>query len=740
MHEPAHRDLSNTKTSIISTVLETGSTGHYTSLQYHFGDSLPTQPEALLAWVEYYLLMRESCAVDDVLQAMRRGEDLPYAIDIETQEMAQIVELGIREDRLRSEQENCIALTMSQKQRLEEAAQAAKRREQVAENLWYSELTEVYPELTKAVVAELWEGLWRFSALLSRRYAQRLRSLDSNGAEEIVTEIFPKDHPLYSVAVTEYPKFVLSDDADKRWVLARQLSHVLYTFRTSVSESAAAELRGSLSGRALYLDTNVLLPALGLTGDSSYEVGITQVLALAQAAGFKLMYTAETRTEFAATMRKFLVEFGGGAGTDIAPNYVIQRQQPSLARAFFRSRSTDYLSIQEFYERYHDLDALARAHSNLTIELEHLYDAHDERIRNSSMFERALVALRNVDRGNYGEPVLNHDAYHFALIDYARDSIHTYTMAKSWFLTLDTSLLRVDASLGFDVPIAMTLDTWVLTFRQFLPRVNDFEDFMTSVLSRALLPGFYIDTQVALRFQEMIASDTHRSANEVIGRIVRTSTASKLARTIETSDISELAAAIETLAKSEEQRRSSRIGYVRDAYEADVERLQKQHQTEISRLLSKNTEAIGTLVSIQQLSHSLEKAQDELERQNKKLAGAQNLLRLANSRSNTLSWVITVLALIAGLIFLPRLPWPSMAVPDPQYVIASVLTVLVWPFRLCVLWLINLAKSSELRTLQENLDDDAKEWSSAEATVAELRQELDETSKTLHGLAPPPVG
>lgn len=554
--------------------LETFSIGN--NLHLHFQQDLASYADALHAWCEHLLYMASGpVSVDNLRQRLAKGVDLPYAIAVEVAELQQVVASACTRGSfvsVRTTHEIEYALSPARRATLEEVARQRRSLEVRVRAQWFKELQQSYPELTELLLEELWDGLSRFIPFVVRDLRNRFSEANSQRSD-FASFTFPSNEALRKVAEVAFPRFLVSENDDYRAYFTHYLAHALYAFRTAVSREAAEALKGNLAGRVLYLDTNVLLPALGLTGDPSHEEGVRGILQLARKAGLKILVTERTVEEYAAAFRLFRER----AHADSAPDYVVRRQTPSIDRAYFIQRSSDFRSVHEFYARFNDvrvllLDALANP---VRIAEEGLSDTERAQVEGSALYTDAFDRLSAItDKPHLAA---RHDAFHLALVAYRRKR-DTWRDTNGWFLTQDRALASVEKGLGWSTPLSMTLDTWVLTFRPLLPRVKDFEEFFAAVVTRQIFPSFYLSPDAVHLFASLATSDTNWGAQEVLARFVSVlpSPALTFQPTLGLENTSELVKALEEMNRQVDSRHRALQSYSTEKQKEDKASSEKE--------------------------------------------------------------------------------------------------------------------------------------------------------------------
>ena len=597
-------------------------------LHLHFQESLGTQREALCAWSEHLLLNAEKpLKIDEVQTDLCKGINLPYAIQVEKAELQAAFQDAVGNGKFVEGPIDHFQVSQVRRDVLQAVQKESEYLDERIRQRWFAEVQKDYPELAPPVLEELWEGLGKFITIVVRDLRQRAESLEDKGWN-YAREIFSEGHPLLAVAEVAYPAFLTSDDSDYQQLFRRYLAHALFAFRTSVSEVAAKELRGNLRGRALYLDTNVLFPAIGLTGDPTFEEGIRGILQLARDAGLKLLVTNRTFEEYEAVLGSLRRR----AYSDTAPLYILRRQRHGLDKAFLIQRSKSFLTIEEFFERYRDLRVvLDDAEINTSgIQEERLQETERCTLKEHPVTHLATEVMRSFDKPNKNPKAIEHDAFHLALVA-SRRQRDTWRETRGWFLTLDNSLARVEQRLSRQTPLSMTVDVWVLTFRQVLPRVESFEAFFAAIVTRQLFPSFYIDREAIYSFTQLAKSDATRKPEEVLGRLARTLPSEQLESSlVGQEDTQALVAALEEMDERQRKMYESVQEYSGGRYQ---ERLTAKDE----QLRELDEKQKGTEAELEVIKQGKSKAERRVEQEatEKSVLQKENsVLRLKNDRGS----------------------------------------------------------------------------------------------------------
>jgi hypothetical protein len=121
---------------------------------------------------------------------------------------------------------------------------------------------------------------------------------------------------------------------------------------------------------------------------------------------------------------------------------------------------------------------------------------------------------------------LNHDAGIISFIVWTRSGRTHVRYAKCWMVTQDKKLPRLNNVLSPRLPVVLNIDAWLAIFRKLIPRVHDFDQFFASIVTRQIIPSFYVDGNIVLKFSRL--SNATRDANLVLNHVLNNSSDSEI--------------------------------------------------------------------------------------------------------------------------------------------------------------------------------------------------------------------
>ena len=553
----------------------------------HFGGELLSPSEALLQWCKWFLLDGPKTSLE-LQEAFRQSDIVPQPITVEVQEIEVLLRQGENRRCFHKCADERYCLTDDCEIELRQHQELMRQEHIEAERQFKLHVLELYPSFTASNIKDLWEKLHLFSTFLMLDYAKRIDEFESKYlCESLIQQVIPAVDPLHDYAQVVYPEFLKNNSFGKKMLL-KALAQVIYVLRTTISPEAASEISRVLKGRRLYLDTNVVFALVGLTGNPDYEKSVRHVLSMAKTAGMTLFYTHRTEEEYQSSLKRFKQMFDPLGGNDSEPEYILQRRYPSVSRAFFLFRNKEKGTLEEFYARYADLaECIKQINRQFDLDISRAYIpvTLEERIISSDKNSEILEILRREPRDNYVLKNQEHDAFHIALVIDEREGYDTFTRAKSWFLTLHKLLHTVNQKLNIELPVVMTVDAWVLHFRQFLPRVEDFDQFFIDLVANDFFSHYFLSDQEVQKVDQLLRSAADRGGEEIVSRILRDTPANALKEMI--SDSGNTEEVLDKLLKYEARRE-------KNSHNRDLERLKEkltENQQLIDDMTKKNSDA-----------------------------------------------------------------------------------------------------------------------------------------------------
>jgi hypothetical protein len=379
---------------------------------------------------------------------------------------------------------------------------SAKAREE-----WRTTLIEIDPSLTDAELDDLAADLDRLVALIVAYhgaeasvilYPEEERSEALRETLRAKTQSLPKRADrLEEVRREGFAQFFSNPSESQRRFLADRLDHGFFATVGTLRPEGAAAIREELAGQRLYLDTNVLIPALGLAG-RGINAATRRLLKLTQGLGLHIAVTPWTLDELRHSLKRSQGEITNQGLPARRYAYVLRDAARevggvSLAEGFYESYAAHGSSPAEWFRKSAQiepqLDELGIAVLDDGVPAVEKNDG--ERVSEYIVLLNREAAFR---RGKpRDDPPMQHDAKHRVLIERLRGEGHRqFRSAQYWVLTEDKILprfgqLSLDGEPEPTVPYCMSSAAWTQIARCFTPRTEDYDQTITDLLASPYL-------------------------------------------------------------------------------------------------------------------------------------------------------------------------------------------------------------------------------------------------------------
>lgn len=419
-----------------------------------------------------------------------------------------LFDLEIEVDELREAIEQLIAegaceragggfeLSNEQHEQLERQAAASRATEEGAFHDWEASVRAIHPELSDEDFATLREDLdtW-LQHVISRhgveaalilypenpRAHELYRHLDELGLAFLPVE---RSSAVKRIRERAIQLFVHQPTPEQRTYLSNLLNVGYFLTVLSLDPSASQLVQERVQGHRVYLDTNVLYRALGLSKVREV-LSARRVLDLTKQLGFELAITPWTLNELKESLRRAEQSVKNRAlpPRELAHLMAEATSQEGFITAYWRQYKDKGITPQDFFEFYSALETLLDQDGiKVTEEGVLAIDRHEEAI------ERELPLLERVLVSDKAEPVLRHDVKHRLLIERLRGASNlTFANARYWFLTQDSALpryaeLRSNGDQG-GVPFCSSTSAWTQVMRSLVPRTEDLDQALVDLLA-----------------------------------------------------------------------------------------------------------------------------------------------------------------------------------------------------------------------------------------------------------------
>jgi len=317
------------------------------------------------------------------------------------------------------------------------------------------------------------------SAVLRDTLHQQVQVLPDRG---------PKSNELRRQALFQF--FSAPTEAQRHY-LADRLDHGFFATVGTLRPSAAPAMRKELSGLRLYLDTNVLIPVLGLSGRQG-RLPARRLLELTRGLGVQLAVTTRTLEEYQHSLKnekkRLPKQLPDRRFARLLKEEANRAGGPSLTKGFFESYEMTGATPDDWFRK---ASKIRQRLEELEIEV---VDDHLDLIvkREATRIEEysKLLSQQAVRQRKERDPhPIKHDVIHRILIERLRgDSPHDFLSAGHWFLTEDKLLpdfghMSIAGEDPPEIPFCMSGSAWAQIARCFTPRTDDYDQMVTDLLA-----------------------------------------------------------------------------------------------------------------------------------------------------------------------------------------------------------------------------------------------------------------
>jgi hypothetical protein len=418
-----------------------------------------------------------------------------FNLEIEIDELRNVVD-ALAADGACSKASGGFTLSSSEHDRMEQQAATSLETETKAFRDWEAGVRVMDPALTeedfKALRSDL--DVWLQHVITRHGVEAALLLYPENPrAHELYRELdelgFSFLPPDRSQAVRRIREqaiqvFVQQPTPEQRSYLSNLLNVAYFLTVLSLDPSASELVQERVQGHRIYLDTNVLYRALGLSKVREV-LSARRLLALSKELGFELAITPWTLNELKESLKRAEQSVKSRAlpPRELAALMSDATSQEGFITAYWRQYKDSGIAPQEFFEFYSALETLLTEDGIRVVEEGVLaIDRNDEAIESEiSILERVLVSDK-------AEPVLRHDVKHCLLIERLRGAGNVrFANARFWFLTQDSALPRY-AQLRYNrehsgVPFCASTSAWTQTMRSLVPRTDDLDQALVDLLA-----------------------------------------------------------------------------------------------------------------------------------------------------------------------------------------------------------------------------------------------------------------
>lgn len=457
-------------------------------LDLHFGGrQFPTQLGALL-FVTARILLQQPQTAKSLVAAFLNTSYVPHPVTIEPEEAKWLLQQGEQNDWFTFDRKTGLNdLTTEFRATLLQSINNRKKLLTEIEDA-FSKLISTEPYVKVVDRSYFWERLREY---VQRRVLQFIQNASQQTPEpnnaRVLQELLEKtphtrikpDFAL-TTALAHFPTFV-QDNEHGQALFELTFNDTMYTFRTSISRSGSNRMAKEIRTYNLILDTNMIITALGLRQNDELTTGIRRVITTLIECGVKVMYTSESEEELRVALKHAVdtVERNNAVLATQGRDGRLHLRRQSIEAAYYAQRNL--YPQEEFVARYSNVLSRLRADVSESIEYIHIPQTEQDEICASRDYEVFYDLIRRRDTSS---DKIHHDALHLAYILRQRRSNRRQ---RFWFITQHNYLTTLKLDPTHLAP-ATRLDWLFMQVRQFLPRVDNFPEFLHGFVSSNLFP------------------------------------------------------------------------------------------------------------------------------------------------------------------------------------------------------------------------------------------------------------
>jgi predicted nucleic acid-binding protein len=342
--------------------------------------------------------------------------------------------------------------------------------------------------------------------------------------------------------------FFLSPSPAQRRYLADRLDHGFFATVGTVRPSAGTTMRNEMAGHRLYLDTNVLIPCLGLAG-SRHEAAAKRLLELTRDLGVELAVTTKTLEEFRHSLKSTRDDLERDPPSRRYAS--VMREQASgtggssLAEGYWEALERNGSTIRDWFLKAQVVEPSLERLGIEVVDDEVEVVLNRETKRVDAYLE--LLGREAARRGRSREDhQLRHDALHRVLVERLReDGAGSFRNARHWFVTEDKLLpefghVPLPGEPRPQIPFCISAAAWAQIARCFTPRTDDYDRMVTDLLASPYLSFGSLDLGEIQYVISRIATLKENASPAVLAAVLNEEVLKAVAGTKEQSDKDEI--------------------------------------------------------------------------------------------------------------------------------------------------------------------------------------------------------
>lgn len=484
-------------------------------LDLHFGGSqFPTQQDSL-AHIAATILAKTPQTASSLVAAFLDTSYVPVPVTIEPEEAEGLLHAGAKQNYFTYNEET-EEYSLTRRFRTKLIEQENEQEELLADiraSFFKSLASESY--VARSYRPFHWDYLQKYAQLVALDFIQTasLQQVGNNGVK-ILRELFD-DAPegvdraaRLAEAMEHFPEFIQNTEHGQQ-LYEMLFNYTMYAFRTSISRSGEHRMAEELGRYHLILDTNTMVTAMGLRQNEDLTTAARRILRMLIDSGVTIIYTSEMEKELRNALRHAVevIERENAVLRDSHEYY-----PPRTIDAAYYAQRARY-PREEFISRYTNLPTRLSKDLSRNVEFMYISQAELDDLCSTADYDEFYDLIY---REETNPAKVHHDALHLALVTRLR---RRNPGQHYWFVTEHNRLTEFNLDSNFPAP-ATRLDWLFMNLRQFLPRVENFPEFVRGFASSSIFSAFNPNSEELELKRQYIQNADEREPGEITHSII----------------------------------------------------------------------------------------------------------------------------------------------------------------------------------------------------------------------------
>lgn len=324
-------------------------------------------------------------------------------------------------------------------------------------------------------------------------YLKEISSGEDLEISSILNEINWSSSLSKQIGKEKFKTFFVHKNADtQRYLLELYVTSVNYISNVC-DPDVLKKLKEKLSGKKIYLDSNVVYRLLNLQGDDRAK-SVNEALNICRDFGMILSVNNMTLKELKRRIRydsKVLKDYP--TPTNLAAVGIKFLCEENFVSTYWKKAKEIKLSVEDFISFYSHIEEILIS-QNIVVETEDVSLPEDFLELCRCIDSKLKQTNRPADEDDYVKSDLayEHDAYNMALMQYLRGNKSTFIDLPAWFATTDQTLVKFQKIdlLFKDLPPVAILPSQLMVLLAFTRPANmSYGEAFLNLFSRSFIPA-----------------------------------------------------------------------------------------------------------------------------------------------------------------------------------------------------------------------------------------------------------